>query len=91
MVFKNPGCLGDYDFDRIACFARKRFIDGVSTIALMEQASCDREKEEIALVCLLDVEDDMVRALHLDCKYKNECEITNCRKVLRQLIENQAR
>lgn len=89
MVLKNPSCLGDYDFERIALFAHKRFIEGVETITLMEHAATEREKEEIALVCMLDVEDDMVRDLHLDCRYKEKCEVTNCRTVLRQLIEKQ--
>ena len=42
------GCLGNYNFDNIAQFARKRFIEGVNTIDLMRNARTHREKKEIA-------------------------------------------
>jgi len=87
MVLRNPGCLGDYDFERIADCARKKFIEGISTVTLMATAKSDREREEIALVCSLDIEDDQVESLHLHCKHANHCKITNCRSLLRRLIQ----
>ena len=87
MVCRNPGCLGNYDFDHIAYFARKRFVEGCNTIALMEQATSEREKEEIALVCMLDVEDTLIRDLRLSCRYKGECKVTSCRAKLKKMIE----
>ena len=89
MVCRNPGCLGNYDFDQIAFFARKRFIDGCNTIALMEQASSDREKEEIALVSMLDVEDERIQDLQLTCSYDKECKVTSCRKKQKKMIEEE--
>jgi len=79
--------MGDYDFDNIASFARKRFVEGYNTIELMEQASCDREKEEIALVAMLDLDDATVRDLQLYCRHSERCKLTNCRSLLKQLIE----
>ena len=87
MVLHNPGCLGEYDFDRIAEYARKKFIDGVSTITLMSHAQSEREREEIALVCSLDIEDAQVKDLKLQCRHANHCKITNCRTLLRELIQ----
>jgi len=87
MVLRNPGCMGDYDFERIAEFARKKFIEGISTISLMSKARTEREREEIALVCSLDITDEQVQSLHLHCKYADQCKITNCRNLLRLLIE----
>jgi len=89
MVCYNPGCLGNYDFDHIALFARKRFIEGNDTMTLMEQAQTEREKEEIALVCMLDIEDDLIRDLNLSCKYSDTCKLTNCREKLRNLINQE--
>lgn len=83
----NPGCFGSYDFDNIANFARKRFIEGNSTISLLEQARSQTEREEIALVCMLDVEDELVLDINLSCRYANDCKVTNCRDKLRKLIE----
>ena len=87
MVNRSPGCFGNYDFDRIAELAKKRFVDGYSTITLLEQAKTGQEREEIALVCMLDVEDEVVLDIDLDCRYAHDCKVTNCRDKLRRLIE----
>ena len=81
--------MGDYDFDNIALFARKRFVEGYNTIELMEQATTDREKEEIALVAMLDLDDTTVRELKLFCRYSESCKLSNCRDLLKELIEKE--
>ena len=86
MVRHFVGCMGDYDFDRIAHYAHRRFVEGEDTITLMEHAESEREKEEIALVALMDVEDDDVRELELVCRHAGQCKITLCRDRLRVLI-----
>ncbi|MEK7758584.1 MAG: hypothetical protein AAB304_03120 [Pseudomonadota bacterium] len=83
----NPRCMGNYDFEHIAHYARKRFVEGFDTVALLQQASSQREKEEIALVCLLDVKEDVIRDLQLSCQHADKCEVTDCRDRLRDLIE----
>jgi len=83
----NSKCMGNYDFEHIAHFARKRFVEGYDTVALLNQARSQREKEEIALVCLLDVEGEFVRNLKLSCRHAEACEVTNCRDRLKELIE----
>lgn len=85
----SPGCFGNYDFDNIAKFAKKRFIDGNSTINLLKQARSQTEREEIALVCMLDVQDEFVLDVKVDCRYANDCKVTNCRDKLRRLIETE--
>jgi len=82
------GCLGNYNFDHIAHFARKRFIEGCNTIDLMRNARTYREKEEIALVAMLDLNDNMVTELKLDCKHAGPCKVTNCRNLLRKMIQD---
>jgi hypothetical protein len=82
-------CLGKYDFDHIAQYARKRYIEGFNTITLLKQAKSEQEREEIALVCTLEVEDDQVLDIDLDCKHASECKVTNCRSRLRKLIETE--
>ena len=89
MANYSPGCFGNYDFDHIAKFAKKRFVDGSSTISLLEQARSESEREVIALVCMLDVEDKFVIDVKLDCRYANDCKLTNCRDKLRKLIETE--
>jgi len=89
MANHSPGCFGNYDFDRIAHFAKKRFVDGNSTISLLKQARSETEREEIALVCMLDIDDEIVLDVKLDCRYANDCKVTNCRDKLRKLIETE--
>jgi hypothetical protein len=83
----NPRCLGSYDFEHIAHFARKRFVEGFDTVSLLQQAHSQREKEEIALVCMLDVEDEFVRKLRLSCRHADACEVIDCRDRLKEMIE----
>jgi len=82
-------CLGNYDFDLIAYFAKKRFVEGFNTVALLEQAGSEREKEEIALVCLLDVEDNKIRDLQLCCTHSHACKVIDCRDRLKEIIEGE--
>ena len=88
MVCRTPGCLGNYDFDQIAFFARKRFVEGYDTITLMELAKSDREKEEIALVAMLDIDDGVIKDLELCCRHAEECEVTICREKLKKMLED---
>ena len=88
MVYRNPDCPGDYDFDNIALYARKRFVEGISTIDLLLQATTAREKEEIALVAMMDIDESSVENLQLSCLHAERCEVTNCRKLIKQIIED---
>ena len=86
MSCPNPGCMGNYDFNHVAFFALKRYVEGISTIVLLANAKNEREKEEIALVSLLDVEDNDVRDLKLCCKRAGQCKAINCRHKLKTMI-----
>jgi len=89
MASQSPGCFGHYNFDHIANFAKRRFVDGVSTIKLLQEAKNKTEREEIALVCMLDVADEFVIDVKLDCVHAKECKVTNCRDRLRNMIETE--
>ena len=90
MTKYNPSCLGEYNFDNIALYARKRFIEGCNTIDLLLQARSSREKEEISLVPMMNMslDESSVENLKRHCRYAEKCQITNCRKLIKQLIEN---
>ncbi|MGB5397024.1 MAG: hypothetical protein WBN96_07740 [Gammaproteobacteria bacterium] len=89
MACSNPECLGNFNFNHVADFAIKRFVDGLSTIDLMQHARSELEKEEIALVSLLDVDDENMRELELCCKHAGKCSAINCREKLRLLVEKE--
>lgn len=84
---KNPSCFGHYNFEHIVHFAKMRFIEGYSTINLLQQAHSDTEREEVALVCMLDIKDELVLNIELNCRYASNCKVTDCRNRLRRLIE----
>jgi len=86
MAYYVPGCIGNYNFAIIALFARIRFIEGCNTIDLMRNARTHREKEEFALVVMLDLNDKTVTDLKLDCKHASTCKITICRNLLIKMI-----
>lgn len=88
MAHFNLGCLGDYDFDNIALYARKRFVEGFNTIELLQQADSTKEKEEIAFVAMLDLDDSIVSGMEFNCQHAASCEITNCRELIKQLVED---
>lgn len=91
MVCRTPGCMGNYDFDHIAFYARKRFVEGCSTISLLEAAKTEQEKEEISLVAMLDISDDEIRDIRLSCRHASDCAVTICRQKLRKMIEQDLR
>lgn len=86
MPCNNPGCMGNYDFDHIVFFAKKRFIEGYSTIELMKIAKSEQEKEEIVLVCLLDVDNGKIQDLQLSCKHSGQCKTIDCRDKLIKML-----
>lgn len=81
-----PKCLGDYNFKHIAFYAVKRFIDGDDLIMLMEQAGSGHAKEEVALVCKLDIEDETIMGIDITCRYDNQCQVHDCRSQIKKMI-----
>jgi len=61
-----------YDYDHIAVYARKRYVEGISTIVLLCNAKTDCEKTLIALASLLDLDDEKIRELRPYCS--RECQ-----------------
>jgi len=86
MPCQNPGCMGNYDFEHIVFYARKRYVEGISTIELLCNAITEREKEEIALVSLLDLEDDKISDFQLCCNCAGHCKAIDCRHKLKIMI-----
>ena len=93
----NSECMGNYNFDHIASFAKRRFIGGRDTIVLLAEllaaAKTEREKEEIALVCSLELEDDKISELQVRCRYAGQCKnsagqcrTSECIKKLKKMI-----
>lgn len=89
MPCKHPGCMRQYDFDHIAYYARKRYVEGISTIVLLCNAETEKEKTLIVLASLLDLDDDRVRELKPYCGPKCQREMFELRDRLRSIIEQE--
>jgi len=79
--------MGNYNFDNIVFYAIKRFVEGCNTIELLDAAKSEREKEEIALVCLLHLDDDTIDDLNLCCDCAGQCKTIYCRNKLKKIIK----
>lgn len=87
MTTETSKCLYDLNFNHLAYYAHKHYIEGVQTIELMEQAGSDREKEEIALVALLDVQGDMNIVLSQHQSQTEIGRLSDLKRVLRLHIQ----
>ena len=89
MTHLNPFCLGNYNFDNIALYARKRFIEGCNSIDLIKKAKSNKERQEILLVEMMDIDESTVDNLQLSCQYTEQCKVTSCRKIIKEIIEKE--
>lgn len=78
--------MGNYDYDRIAIIAIKRYVEGYSTIDLLEAAASQREKEEVILVALLHFDDEVLGDFNLGCECNDECKTIACRNRLKNML-----
>lgn len=58
-LIARPVHLQGLDIDHLLYVAHKRFVEGIQTVELLQQALSEKEKEEIALVALLEVNDNL--------------------------------
>jgi hypothetical protein len=66
-------------------WARLKFIEGASTMALLRLAANPREREAIGIVALLDVPDDDIVRL-LGPVAPSRCSVLTCRDHLREWL-----
>lgn len=86
MACTNSHCVCNSDFERIAFYARRRFLEGIDTITLMQQAINEQEKREIAYAALLDLDDDSIRELNLLACDNSGCRADSYRQELQQML-----
>ncbi|MFW2371651.1 MAG: hypothetical protein ACN4GM_00905 [Gammaproteobacteria bacterium] len=89
MIIETSNCLHDLDFEHLAYYAHQHYIEGVQTIELMEKANSEKEKEEIALVALLDVQTNVSIELSHHQPHENVGHLTDLKRVLQQYIQGE--
>lgn len=88
MTCFNSECIGNTDFERIAFYARKRFVEGIDTITLMTQARNEQQKHEIALAALLDLDDMTISELNFFNCGEDDCMARSYRHQLQTMLAN---
>lgn len=78
--------MGNYDYDRIALLAIKRYVEGYNTTDLLDAATSQREKEEVILVALLHFDDEVLGDFNLGCECNDECKTISCRNRLKNML-----
>lgn len=89
MSCNKPECMGNFEFEHIACYAKKRYLDGYATIELMQNATSDLEKKEIAMASSLDISDATAEKLQLCCGCNSSCKSMDYRIRLKKIIEDE--
>ena len=89
MPCEHHGCLTQFDFEHIAFYARKRYVEGISTIVLLCNAKTECEKTLIALASLLDLDDEWILELQPYCSDKCRRRMFDLRDQLRLLIQQE--
>lgn len=91
---KNPTsqfCFGKYDIREFLPIVQKKFVDGFSTVELLKKAQNDEEKDKVAIVALLDLDDGTVMDMLSDKNNENEdFDILSCRIWLKKMLRNMA-
>jgi len=89
MPCQHHGCMRQYDFEHIAFYARKRYVEGISTIVLLCNAKTESEKTLIVLASLLNLDDNEIRELKPYCSLKCQRLLFDLRDRLRLMLEQE--
>ncbi len=91
---KNPTsqfCIGKYDIREFLPIVQKKFVDGFSTVELLKETQNDEEKHKIAIVALLDLDEETVMRMLSDNKNGNgDFHLLSCRNWLKKMLRHMA-
>ena len=83
--------FGKYDIRELLRIVKKKFVNGFSTIELLKEAQNDEEKNKVAIVALLDLDDETVMKMLSDNKKGDkDFEILSCRNRLKKTLRHKA-
>ncbi len=82
-----PGrCFCEITMDELVGWARKRYLEGISTVELLSMAKSRQEKEAVGMVALLDVSDDELARI-LSPLRASDCNVLACRDHVRRWLQ----
>jgi hypothetical protein len=81
-----PGrCFCQIAMDDLIGWARKRFLEGLSTVQLLATAKNPQEREAVGIVALLDVSDEELARV-LSPLRASDCNVLACREHVRKWL-----
>lgn len=83
---KPKACFCEYDLDDLIDVGYKRYVKNIPTVELMEKAISEKEKDEICLISMLDIDEDNLAEVMGDLIVDEKCHILSCRRLLRKQI-----
>jgi hypothetical protein len=85
-VYKPSQCFCRYDVRDLLNLARAKFLQKITTVELMRNAHTDDERSRVAIVSLLDLDDQQVLSSLKDRTEGPNCHILSCRDMLRKQL-----
>ena len=89
--FTSQFFFGKYNIREFLPIVQRKFVDGFSTVELLKEARNDEEKDKVAIVALLDLDDETVMRMLSDNKNgKEDFDILSycnwLKKMLRDMV-----
>lgn len=91
MACQSTGCVKRYQYERVAHYARKRYVEGIATVVLLCRARAEDEKQLIVLASMLDVDDEKFQELMPSCNCRCRHRMLEFRERLRIMLEAECR
>jgi hypothetical protein len=86
-IYRPSHCFCRYDVRDLVDLAREKLVRHVKTVDLMREAHTDAQRSRVAIVSLLDLDDQQVLASLNDKTEGPNCHILSCRDMLRKQLE----
>ncbi len=82
-----PGrCFCQVAMEELIEWARKRYLEGISTVQLLRLAKNRQEKEAVSIVALLDLSDEELSRV-LSPLRASDCNVLACREHVRKWLD----
>lgn len=86
-IYRPTHCFCRYDVRDLMDLACQKFVHGKRTVDLMHEAHTEEERSRVAILSLLDLNDQQVLAILGDKTEGPNCHILSCRDMLRNQLQ----
>ena len=80
-------CFCKYDIDELIHIGRKKYLEKIPTVELMKEATSRKEKDEVCVISMLDIDDEKLEEVMANKVTDKKCNVISCRQMLREQIK----